>query len=192
MTEEAEDKCEHWPPQVMCVRRRWAGTGAHEVLRDNDLLLEIDGQRIETFRDIEVAVSGRERVTLLIVRGGEKLHVCVPTTPLVDSTTDRIVLWCGAVLQAPTLAVAAQRGQPRCGVYVSSRFHGSPAAKYNLPPMARIIEVDGENVPGLDALLQVIAAKRDGGDVRIKHLDLRGAPSMTCLRIDTKYWPTAE
>merc|ERR1712151_1336823 len=190
--EEVEAKCKHWPPQIMSVRRRWADTGAQELLRDNDLLLEIDGQHIETFRDIEAAVSGKTKASLLVVREGQKTMLEVPTAPLADGATSRIVLWCGAVLQAPHPPIATQRGQPRCGVYISSRFHGSPAATYNLTPMSRIVEVDGCQTPDLDALLRVVAMKKDGESVRIKRLDLRGAPSITCVRIDTQYWPTTE
>merc|ERR1711920_388038 len=168
------------------------GTGAYDALKDSDVVLEIEGQRVETFRDVEVAVSGKEQIKLLVVRDGEKRDIVLKTTPLGDCVTERVGLWCGAVLQTPPLAIAAQRGQPRVGVYVSSRFHGSPAAKFSLPPMARIVEVDGKEVTTLDDLLRIVAAKTDGDNVRIKHLDLRGAPSMTCLRIDTKYWPTTE
>merc|ERR1712217_635155 len=134
------------PPQVMTVKRRWAGTGAYDALKDSDVILEIEGQRVETFRDVEVAVSGKEQVDLCVVREGIKRNVKLKTTPLGDCVTERVVLWCGAVLQAPPLAIASQRSQPRCGVYVSSRFHGSPAAKFSLPPMARIVEVDGKEV----------------------------------------------
>jgi len=191
MTEQVEAKCEHWPPQVMSIRRRWASTDAHDYLRDSDIALEIEGRHIETFRDIELAVRGRENVRMLIVREGQQLEVELRTQALQDGVTERVMLWCGAVLQTAPTAVAAQRGQERCGVYVSSRFHGSPAAKHGLPPMARIIEVDGESISDLDEFLQIVAAKSHGEDVRLKHLDLRGAQSMTCLRVDTKFWPTA-
>lgn len=191
-TEEVEARCKHWPPQVMCVRRRWAGSDAWHMLRDSDVVLEIDGSPVETFRDIEVAVAQQPQVSLLVVRGGKKLQVQVKTKPLVSSFTDRVVLWCGALLQAPPAAIAAQRGQEQRGVYVASRFHGSPAATYHLPPMSRIIEVDGLPTPDLDAFLRVAVTKKDGESVRIKRLDLREAQQMTCMRVDTKYWPVTE
>eukprot|EP00927_Polykrikos_kofoidii_P012891 TRINITY_DN15606_c0_g2_i3.p1 TRINITY_DN15606_c0_g2~~TRINITY_DN15606_c0_g2_i3.p1 ORF type:complete len:1075 (+),score=158.41 TRINITY_DN15606_c0_g2_i3:68-3292(+) len=191
-TEEVEAKCKHWPPQVMSIRRRWAGTDAHKMLCDNDILLEINGQHIETFRDIELAMADAPRASLLVVRGSEKLTVDIATAPLEQTVTDRVLIWCGAVLQAPPHAVAAQRGQLQCGVYVSSRFHGSPAAKYNLPTLSRIVEVNGNPVENLDGFQRAIAGVRDGEDVRVKQLDLRGAPYMTCVRVNTTYWPTAE
>merc|ERR1712039_967227 len=40
--------------------------------------------------------------------------------------------------------------------------------------------------------VRAVVVKKDGADVRLKLLDLRGAPSMVCLRVDNKYWPTAE
>eukprot|EP00428_Durinskia_dybowskii_P051794 CAMPEP_0170321750 /NCGR_PEP_ID=MMETSP0116_2-20130129/61643_1 /TAXON_ID=400756 /ORGANISM="Durinskia baltica, Strain CSIRO CS-38" /LENGTH=395 /DNA_ID=CAMNT_0010574589 /DNA_START=1 /DNA_END=1184 /DNA_ORIENTATION=+ len=174
-TEEVEAQCEH--------RRRWAGTGAFELLQDSDIILRVDGRRVETFRDVETAADVPE-AELLVVRNGEKLNLRVRTAPVADTTTDRLILWSGAVLQAAPAAIAAQRGQELAGVYVSSRFHGSPATRYNLPVMSRVIEVDGEKVPDLDAFVRTVAAKPDGADVRLKLLDLRGAPSMACLRVD--------
>lgn len=191
-TDEVEALCKHWPPRAMSVRRRWAGTDAYSALQDNDILLRIDGQHVETFREIEMQVLGKEEVSLDVVRRGEKLTLKLKTVPLIESVTERVILWCGALLQAPPIAIAAQRGQEQCGVYVSSRFHGSPASTYNLPPMARIVEVDGHPTPDVDALLRIVCKKKDGEAVRIKRLDLRGAPSMTTMKIDTKYWPTTE
>merc|ERR1711971_1069729 len=147
---------------------RWAGTDAHNALQDGDILLQIDGQHIETFRDIEMLVSGKPEVSLLIVRRGEKRTLNLKTVPLIESVTERIIVWCGAVLQAPPLALASQRGQELCGVYVCSRFPGSPAATYNLLPTARIVEVDGKPTPDVDALLRIVGAKRDGETVRMK------------------------
>merc|ERR1712137_1513967 len=155
-TEEIEARCEHCPPQVMSVKRRWAGTGAHEMLRDNDIVLEVNGRHIETFRDIEEVVAGKPHASVLLVRGGKKIRLDVPTTQLADGITDRVIIWCGAVLQVPPAAIASQRGQTQCGVYVSSRFHGSPAAKYDLPPMTRIVEVNGQKTPDLDTFFSVV------------------------------------
>merc|ERR1719409_229358 len=149
LSEEVENRCKFWPPQVMSVRRRWAGTGAKQLLRDNDIILEINGQNIETFRDIELAVAGKSTMKMVVVRGGKELTLDVASAPVSQSVTERVVRWCGAVLQAPPPAVAAQRGQELRGVYVSSRFHGSPAVKYGLPTMSRIVEVDGETVQDL-------------------------------------------
>jgi len=206
--DEVEARCKHWPPQVMSVRRRWAGTSAQDQLRDSDIILEINGQPIETFREVEVAVGasqvpaeeqkqalqdGAPRIAkLLVARAGRKLEVEVGTSPVVDLVTNRIVSWCGAVLQTPPAAIAAQRGQAQRGVYVASRFHGSPAATHGLPPMSRIVEVDGKPTADIDALLRIVVAKKEGESVRVKRLDLRDAQLMTSMRVDSKYWPLTD
>lgn len=130
---------------------------------------------------------------LLIVRGAKKLSLELSTVEMRDSgEASQVVIWCGAVLQEPPLAVAMQRGQPRCGVYVASRFSGSPASMYGLPTMSRIIQVDGHEVHDMQSFLRLVSGKTCGDNVRIKHLDLRGTPRMTCLRVDSRYWPTEE
>ena len=200
--EAVEAACEHWPPQVMSVRRRWADTAAASLLRDGDLVLEANGRHLETFRDVELALAGGEAgseagggpapVSLRVVRGGKEMCIEVAPKPLDDVITDRLVMWAGATLQRSPAAVAAQRGQHRTGVYVASRFHGSPETKFGLPPTSRIVSIDGVDTPDLDAFLRAVAAKKHGDTCRVKHLDLRGAPSVTTLRLDTQYWPLSE
>jgi len=188
----AESECKHWPPKVMSVKRRWAGSPAHKALLDNDVVLEINGRRLETFRDLELSVANEPIAKLKVVRDGSTIDVEVETMPYDNSSTDRVVIWCGAVLQSPPFAIAAQRGQEQRGVYVASRFHGSPCYMYGLPTMCRIVAVDGNDVGSIDDLLRVVESKKDGENVRIRHLDLRGAASVTCVRVDSCYWPTAE
>merc|ERR1712172_29607 len=89
-TDDVEAKCKHWPPRAMSVRRRWAGTNAHSELQDNDIVLEIDGQHVETFRDIEMAVAEKTEVSLLVVRRGQRLNLQVRTVPLIENVTDRL------------------------------------------------------------------------------------------------------
>jgi len=58
--------------------------------------------------------------------------------------------------------------------------------------MTRIVEVDGQPTRDVDELLRAVSAKKNGEDVRVKHLDLHGAHTTTCVRLDTKHWPTSE
>ena len=103
-----------------------------------------------------------------------------------------MVLWAGATLQAPHRAISAQRGIAPSGVYVAYFAYGSPAARYGLVPGRRIVEVDGQPTPDLDAFLKLVTGRADRTSLRIKTLALNGAPEMITLKLDRHYWPAYE
>ena len=44
----------------------------------------------------------------------------------------------------------------------------------------------------LEAFLEAVRHKKHGESVRIRQEDLRGASSVSALKLDLKYWPTYE
>lgn len=184
---------EHAPKerQVLEVARLVAGTPAATALKEGDLLLAVDGAPAVAFREVERAASA-EKVRATVLRDGKEIDVEVATTAWPGTGVERAVVWAGALLHAPHLAVAAQQGIPPEGVYVSWSWFGAPAARYGLRPTARILEVDGTPVPTLDAFLEAVAGRPDGGAVRLRTVDLDGKVGVLTLKLDLNYWPTAE
>ena len=131
-----------------------------------------------------------QSVVVELLRDGRRQQVRVGTVALESDETRKVLLWGGAALQVPPAAVARQRGVACEGVYVASLSPGSPANLYQLSPTSRIVEVDGKPTPSLEAFLAVVRAKRHGESVRIRQEDLRGASSVSTLKLDLKYWPT--
>jgi len=111
---------------------------------------------------------------------------------LSGSDIERIVQWAGATLQAPHRAISAQRGIVPDGVYVAYFEFGSPASRYGLVPGRRIVEVDGQLTPNLDAFLRQVIGRTDRSSLRIKLLNWNGAPEVITLKLDRRYWPTYE
>ncbi len=70
----------------------------------------------------------------------------------------------------PYRAMSAQRGIAPDGVYVAYYQFGSPASHYGLVPGRRIVEVDGQPTPNLDAFLRQV--KRPTGPLIVTHQDL--------------------
>jgi membrane-associated protease RseP (regulator of RpoE activity) len=77
-------------------------------------------------------------------------------------------------------------------VYVAYFSYGSPASRFGLVPGRRIVEVDGQPTPDLDAFLKVVIGRADRTSLRIKTLALNGAPEMITLKLDRHYWPAYE
>ncbi len=178
--------------QVLGVARITGGAAAAKVLRQGDLILAIEGAPVAVYRDVERAVVDRPEVAVTLWRGQEELTLKVPTTALTGRDFDRVVQWAGATLHAPHRAMSAQRGVVPQGVYVAFFSYGSPATRYRLVPGRRIVEVDGQPTPDLDAFLKVVAGRPDRSSLRLRTLSWNNVPEVITLKLDRHYWPTSE
>ncbi|MEO1036096.1 MAG: trypsin-like peptidase domain-containing protein [Pseudomonadota bacterium] len=177
--------------QVLAVTRLVGGSPAAERLRIGDLILAIDGEVVNTFRELERATQ-RPSVTLSLWRNEQFEEIEVATVALPGGGIDRIVVWAGALLQDTHREVAAQRGIEPHGVYVAFFNYGSPATRYGLWGGRRIIEIDGVPTPNLDAFVDAVAGKRDRESLRVKTLNFNDAVEVTTLKLDERYWPAYE
>jgi S1-C subfamily serine protease len=178
--------------EVLSVARLVAGSDAARMLQPGDILLAIDDKPVTQFRDVELAVANKEVVSATVWRVDGEKTLSVKTASLSGSDIERLVQWAGATLQAPHRAISAQRGIPPEGVYVAYFQFGSPAARYGLVPGRRIVEVDGQPTPDLDAFLRQVGGRQDRSSLRIKTLGWNGAPEMITLKLDRHYWPAYE
>jgi S1-C subfamily serine protease len=178
--------------QVLSIARLVGGSDAARALQPGDILLAVDGQPVTQFRDVERAVAGREAVQVTVWRVDGEHTLAVQTAALSGRDVERLVQWAGATLQAPHRAISAQRGIGPSGVYVAYFSFGSPASRYGLVPGRRIVEVDGQPTPDLDAFLKLVTGRADRSSLRVKTLAWNGAVEMITLKLDRNYWPTYE
>jgi S1-C subfamily serine protease len=177
--------------QVLAISRRVAGTDAHQKLKEGDLLLAIDGKTVYNFRDVERSTQ-KDKVELSIIRATKEIQVSVYTSDLSGQGTEHAVQWAGALIQNPHRAIAAQRGIAPEGVYVTSAWRGSPASRYGLSAMLRIMEVENEKIINLDDFIKVIKKYQRKEYIRIKAKDLIDREGIITLKQDLHYWPTRE
>jgi pro-apoptotic serine protease NMA111 len=178
--------------EVLSIARLVGGSDAARVLRPGDILLAIDDRPVTHFRDVERAMAGKQQVSATVWRAGGESTLRIRTANLSGSDLDRLVEWAGATLQAPHRAISAQRGIAPEGVYVAYFEFGSPASRYGLVPGRRIVEVDGQLTPDLDAFLRQVSGREDRSSLRIKCLTWNGAPEVITLKLDRHYWPAYE
>jgi S1-C subfamily serine protease len=178
--------------RVLSVTRITGGAAAAGLLQQGDLLLAINGATVTSFRDVERAVVEQKKVLLTVWRGTSERNLEVPTTALGGLDVDRVLQWAGATLHVPHRAMSAQRGVVPMGVYVAFFAYGSPASRYRLFPGRRIVEVDGQPTPDLDAFLKVVAGRPDRSSVRLRTLTWNNTPEVITLKLDRQYWPASE
>ncbi|HET7674187.1 MAG TPA: PDZ domain-containing protein [Gammaproteobacteria bacterium] len=179
------------PRQVLSITRVTAGGPADGKLRNGDLLLAIDGQPVHDFEQL-AALSQRDTAALTVLRDRKVIHVKLATARLGSGALNRVVIWGGTILQRPPAALAAQRHQPRSGVWVAYFNYGSPASRYGLTPGDRIVAVNGKPTPNLDAFLAAANGIAKGEPIRLRTIDPNGRPSLVAMRLDPEYWPTYE
>jgi S1-C subfamily serine protease len=209
--------------QILAVKRCAAGTSCSFQLQSGDLLLSINGQVVVRDLDVEQAITSssssssssdeekekEENVTklnMIILRDQKELTLQVDTTKLSSFGTDRVVIWCGLVLQTPHFAVASLGYIPEevfdkknsaqqnhtAGVYISRWCYGSPAHKYGLRATIWIVEINEHAIKTLDDLLYIVNTIEDGKSVRIRTIALNTKPKVFTLKTDYHYWPTVE
>lgn len=177
--------------EMLAVSTTVAGSEAADLLRSGDVLLAIDGQLANRFREVELATQ-KERVDITILRDGVEINVPVSTVELDGIGIDRVVLWAGALLQMPHRALSAQRGIGPGGVYISYFNFGSPASRSELFAGRRIVAVDGKPTPNIDLFLDAVRGLPDGESVRLNTVSWNNEPQVITLKLDKQYWPSYE
>lgn len=176
-------------PQALVVNRITPGTPGGELLREGDVIVEVNGAVATRHRELELA-SQAETVELLVMRMGALVPLSVPTVARGSDGVDRVLLWSGALLHSLPEAARTQRQVLPEGVYVATTWYGSPAGRYNLQATQRIMAVDGTPTPTLEALEAALAGRADGSSLRLRLIDLDGEISVITLKLDLASWPT--
>lgn len=191
--ERAAALLEHAPDhrRILEVERVWGGTPAASVLRNGDLLVEVDGATVSRMREIE-ALTRRESVSLVVLRDGKEVALDVATVALDGEGIDRLVQWAGLIVHAPHHEVAAQSGTVREGIYGSWIWYGTPAFDAEVRPTRHIVEIDGEPITDLDSFLAVVGDDADRQPVRVKVEALDGRVQVQTMKEDLRFWPTEE
>jgi S1-C subfamily serine protease len=177
--------------QVLSVASAVAGSPAADFFRAGDILLSIDGEPLNTFREVELAVQ-RPEVEITVFRDGREVSEIIDTVTLSGEGIQRVILWAGALLQAPHRAISAQRGIDSQGVYVSYFGFGSPSSRSRLFAGRRIVAVDGQLTADLDSFMSAVSGLADRESVRLNTVTWNGVPQVITLKLDTQYWPSYE
>lgn len=162
---------------------------AHQLLRPTDLVIDIDGAPLTDAIELE-RWAQRPELTITVLRDAKEVMVRVPTMALEGRGVDRIVSWSGLVLHAPHYEVEAQQGIEADGVYIAWLWYGSPAERHGVRPTRRIVAVDGQATPTLDAFLAAVAGRPDRSSLRVTTEDRDGVRLVQPLKLDQHYWPT--
>jgi len=175
--------------KVLEVDRVWGATPAQGLLRNGDLLLQVDGRTVSQMHELE-ALTRAESLDVVVLRDGEEVELTVPTVLLDGEGVDELVQWAGLIVHAPHREVASQSGEARDGVYGAWIWYGTPAYDASVRPTRHIVEIDGQPVQDLDDFLQIVSDQRDRQPVRVTLEQLDGRVEVRTMKLDHQFWPT--
>lgn len=161
------------------------------VLKRGDILLQVDGVPVSTFKQVE-ALSQKPLVELTFFSEGKVNSAQIHTNLLSGNDIEQVFFWSGLYLHAPHRAAQLQGNVSDKGVYVASYQFGSPATRYGMYAMRRIIEIDGQAIETTDDFIAAVKGKAHQSSVLIKSMDFSNVPSVTTLKVDNHYWPFYE
>lgn len=167
------------------------GDANTQIFQRGDLLLEVSGTPVSDFRTVELLTQAPQ-VDVTILRGGKLEYLTVNTTSLQGQELTQVFNWAGLSLHAPHRAAKQQGNFGDEGIYVAYSKFGSPAERYGLDPMRRIVGIDDKPIHSNQDFIDAVVNLKHRASVVIKTLDFRGKPEVITLRLDNNYWPFSE
>jgi len=168
-----------------------SSSNSAKIFKRGDVLLAINDTPVSDFRQAEL-LSQEPEVKVTYLSDGKVLSKNVITTLLNGEGIDQVFYWSGLYLHSPHRAAQQQGNVSKDGVYVASYNYGSPATRYGLYAMRRIVEIDGKQINTIDDFVESVKGKKHQTSVIIKTLDFENKAKVITLRIDNNYWPFYE
>jgi S1-C subfamily serine protease len=162
-----------------------------DLFKRGDILLAINNTPVSSFRQAEL-LSQAPEVTVTYFSEGNIHSETLTTTLLNGQDIEQVFYWSGLYLHSPHRAAQHQGNVSDDGVYVASYSYGSPATRYGLYAMQRIVEIDGQPIKNTDDFVKAVKGKDHQASVLIKTLDFRNNAKVITLKIDNNYWPFYE
>ncbi|KAK1087220.1 hypothetical protein LTR48_002818 [Friedmanniomyces endolithicus] len=170
---EREDPERH---QLFMVRKVDAGnTGG---LQEGDVVLTLNDKLITRVSHMDVMYT-HDTLRAVVVRKQQEVELDIPTVPTSELETDRVVVFCGAVLHRPHHAVRQQISKVHSDIYVSARMGGSPAYMYGLAPTNFILAVNAVPTPDIESFLREV-------------MTFDNVPWVATMKKNEHYFPTVE
>ncbi|KAL1957563.1 hypothetical protein VTO42DRAFT_5790 [Malbranchea cinnamomea] len=162
-----------------------------QQLEEGDVILTLNGKLVTRVSDFEVMYD-QEVLDALVVRHGKEMRIQVRTVPTEDLETDRVLSFCGAMLQKPHHAVRQQISKLHSEVYVSAMSRGSPAYHYGLSPTNFITAVNDVPTPDLDSFIAQVSLIPNNTYFRLRCVTFDNVPWVVTMKKNDHYFPMSQ
>jgi S1-C subfamily serine protease len=176
---------------MLVVAETVPGGAAHGLLESGDILLGVQGRRINAFADLEAILddSVGDPVAIRVERGGALVEVSLTVEDLHAITPATYLELGGAILHPLSYQQARNHAVPAGGVYLVWR--GYSFGRAGVPSRVVITEVDGEPVKDLDEFERLVAARADGTRVLVRYFSVFAPRSsaVAVVTLDRRWFP---
>jgi S1-C subfamily serine protease len=160
-----------------------------QVLQPGDLLVELEGEPVTRFREVEERMRGKNRVSVTVCRQGGLVQAEILPRPLASTDVERVIAWSGVRLHTPDRSARLLGVLPR-RPYISWLESGSPAGRAGLRAQRTVMAVDGTDTPDLDTFVRAVQAA--GPAVRLDLVTRTGEREVVTVEPDERFFPTEE
>lgn len=127
-----------------------------------------------------------------VLRNLEEMTLRIPTYPTSKIETSRILVWAGAIMQAPHLAVRQRVGKVASEVYIAGYLAGSPVRRFGVSSWNFITNINGTPTPDLDTVVEVTKKLENNKYFRVKGVSTQDIKFVKTLKLDQHYFPLVE
>lgn len=177
--------------KILMIYQIMSDTPSSALFKRGDIILAIDDSPVFSFKEFE-RLSQSSEVKVTFFREGKVLEHSIKTSLLSGRDIDSVLFWAGLNLHEPHRAARMQRNIGSEGLYIGSYSYGSPASRYRIFAMRRIVEVDGTLINTKQDFINLVKDKAHGESVKLKTKDFNDKEEVTSLKIDNHYWPFFE
>lgn len=177
--------------KILAVYNTADNAASSKVLKRGDLILAINDEPVATFRQLE-KLTQQASVNITYLSQGKVHTADVETTSLDGNNIEQLFFWSGLYLHSPHRAAQLQGNVSDSGIYVASYNYGSPATRYGVYAMRRIVEIDGQEIETPDDFINAVKGKKNQSAVVVKTLRFNNQPEVITLKLDNNYWPFFE
>ncbi len=174
--------------KIIAIYNVAANSPSAAVFKRGDILLTVNDTPVSSFRDVE-KLAQQPEVNVTYFSEGKVQTATLKTTPLYGNDIEQVFFWSGLYLHSPHRAAQLQGNVSAEGVYVASYSYGSPATRYGMYAMQRIVEIDGQAITTTADFVNAVKGKAHQESVLIKTLDFSNNARVITLRVDNHYWP---
>ncbi|ODV97420.1 hypothetical protein PACTADRAFT_38751 [Pachysolen tannophilus NRRL Y-2460] len=179
--------------QFLGVSRVTVPLPGHEKvsLLPGDIVLSIDDKPVSRTKDVDVMYN-KEELNFKIVRKKQVMDIKVKTVSANLLNTSQLLIWSGALLQAPHHGVRQLMKNLPSSIYVTSRAEGSPARHYGIGSTNFITHANEIPTPDLNSFLEVIKKIPDNTYCKLRLVTYDNIPFAITLKTNYHYFPTTE
>ncbi|MEL7310518.1 MAG: trypsin-like peptidase domain-containing protein [Pseudomonadota bacterium] len=167
---------------VLTVEQVLPESPAYGLLRPGDILISVNGELINAFVPLESILDQHvgQAVAVEVERGGQNVALDVAVTDLDQISSASYLEFGDAVMNTLSYQQARHYNLPPRGVYVANP--GYMLSNSAIPRGAVIVEVNGQPVPDIEAMADVLAGLADDSRAQVRFVTL-DAPRQENLRI---------